>query len=202
MPKIVIVDYGVGNLFSIKNSLEKIPNVSIEVSRDPNTINESDSLVLPGVGSYKIASDTLNSVKKNLKENCESGKLVFGICLGLQLFFKESEEGTGSGLELIDGKVKELPNKVKVPHMGWNTFHLNQECELLNGLKKDSYFYFNHSYYVDPLEKDSIIATTDYGKTFPTVVHQGNILGTQFHPEKSGECGLVIIENLIDMIKR
>lgn len=202
MPRIVIVDYGVGNIFSIKNSFEKIPNVSIDVSCDTTRINKSDALVLPGVGSYKIASDTLKGLKESLKKNSENGKIIFGICLGLQLFFKESEEATGSGLDLIDGKVKELPSNVKVPHMGWNTFQLDRETDLLNGLETDSFFYFNHSYYVDPNDNNVTIATTDYGTDFPAIIHHDNILGTQFHPEKSGVCGFAVINNLIDMIKR
>jgi len=125
-----------------------------------------------------------------------------GICLGLQLFFPQSEEGTGSGLSLYDGKTVWLPSTVKVPHMGWNTLRIIKQSELLEGIEDKSYVYFVHSLYPIPSDKKLVCTETDYGTTFASSIANNNVFGTQFHPEKSGDVGLLILRNFARIVKR
>jgi glutamine amidotransferase len=132
----------------------------------------------------------------------ESGVPLFGICLGMQLLFESSEESAGKGLGLLKGKVVRLPLTVKTPHMGWNTLDVVRPNELLNGISEDDYFYFVHSYYGEPSDRDVVAAETDYGLNFASVVACGNVWATQFHPEKSGKSGEIILRNFTGILKK
>ncbi|MEM3437367.1 MAG: imidazole glycerol phosphate synthase subunit HisH [Nitrososphaerales archaeon] len=198
---IEILNYGVGNLFSLKCTLQKI-----ETNPKIVTINELkkniDGLILPGVGSFTEAMENIGAFKKKILDIKDSGIPIMGICLGMQIFFKESEEGKGEGLDLIPGRVIKLPNQVKIPHMGWNNLRIVRNNEIIEGLANDSYVYFVHSYYPLPLRKDVIITETEYGVRFPSILAHKNLYGTQFHPEKSGEAGQIILKNFVKLIKR
>lgn len=201
MPRVTIIDYKVGNIFSMYRSLERT-GLKVEVSSNPGEILASDGVILPGVGAFGPAAENLTSLKETINDCIEQGTPFLGSCLGLQLFFDKSEESTGEGLGLIEGEVKRFRNEVKTPHMGWNNLLIMNETELLKGLNSDSYFYFVHSYYVKPSRKEVTAAKTYYDVEFTSVVAKGNLFGTQFHPEKSGEQGAHILRNFRDIIKR
>ena len=201
MAKTVIFDYGVGNLLSLKCSLEKAGlEASIETSA--RELARADAIALPGVGAFTAAATKLNAVKETLKSNVENGTPLLGICLGLQLFFEESEEGQGNGLALFKGRTIRLPNTVKVPHMGWNTLNIVKQNELFQGIAEGSYVYFVHSLYPMPVNKSIVCTQTTYGATFASAVACKNIYGTQFHPEKSGDLGLRILKNFAKEVVR
>jgi len=201
MPEAVIFDYGVGNLLSLKCALEKVGlNATIGVSAQQ--LKKADAIALPGVGSFSAAITKLDSVKEMLLDAVESGTPLIGICLGLQLFFPESEEGPGKGLALFEGKNVRLRGKVKVPHMGWNTLQLVKQNPLFDGVADESYVYFVHSLYPVPTDKDIVAAETEYCETFTSAIASKNVFGTQFHPEKSGDIGLKILENFAKIVKR
>tara|TARA_B100000315_G_C14507145_1_gene555156 strand:- start:664 stop:1272 length:609 start_codon:yes stop_codon:yes gene_type:complete len=198
-PKVAIIDFGVGNLRSAQKAFE-LSGANAIIVKDQDTLNTCDAIVLPGVGAFCDAMNNLNPFNKLLIENSKD-KLIFGICLGMQLFFEQSEEnGLHKGLKLMKGGVIKLPNNVKIPHIGWNTIDIKTENNLLKGVKSKEYFYFVHSYYALPSEEITL-ATTHYGAEIPAVVSKGNILGTQFHPEKSGKAGLRIIDNFVDLVR-
>lgn len=199
---IVIIDYGMGNLNSILNLLKKI-RVNALISSDPVVIKDASKLILPGVGAF-------DSGMKNIRERGLAGVLetkvriektpVLGICLGMHLFAKESEEGCEQGLGWIDAKaVKFLPHcgeiKRRVPHMGWNTIEVEREHLIFNGLMDEARFYFVHSYYIHCADSRDSLAKTDYGGLFTSVVQRSNILGVQFHPEKSHKFGMQLLAN-------
>ncbi|HLE74967.1 MAG TPA: imidazole glycerol phosphate synthase subunit HisH, partial [Candidatus Bathyarchaeia archaeon] len=148
------------------------------------------------------AAAKLEAVKEELVDTVGSGTPIFGICLGLQLFFPESEEGAGNGLKLFEGKTVRLPNSVKVPHMGWNTLRKVKQNELLEGVADGAYVYFVHSLYPVPVDREIVCAETDYGATFASAIAAKNVYGTQFHPEKSGDIGLKILKNFAKIVKR
>lgn len=201
MPEAVIFDYGVGNLLSLKCALEKVGlNTTIGVSM--KQLKKADAIALPGVGSFSAAVTKLDAVKETLLAAVESGKPLVGICLGLQLFFSKSEEGPGNGLALFDGENVRLRSDVKVPHMGWNTLRLVKLNALFDGVADGSYVYFVHSLYPVPTDKAIVAAETEYGATFTSAVTSKNVFGTQFHPEKSGDIGLKILENFAKIVKR
>ena len=201
MPKAVIFDYGVGNLLSLKCALEKVGlNATIGVSAQQ--LKKADAIALPGVGSFSAAITKLDTVKDTLLTAVESGTPLIGICLGLQLFFPESEEGPGKGLALFEGKNVRLRGDVKVPHMGWNTLRIVKQNALFDGVADESYVYFVHSLYPVPTDKAIVAAETEYGTTFTSAVTNKNVFGTQFHPEKSGDIGLKILENFAKIVKR
>jgi glutamine amidotransferase len=201
MPEAVIFDYGVGNLLSLKCALEKVGlNVAIEVSAQQ--LKKADAIALPGVGSFSAAIAKLDTVKDTLLTAVESGTPLIGICLGLQLYFPESEEGPGKGLALFEGKNVRLRGEVKVPHMGWNTLRLVKQNPLFDGVADESYVYFVHSLYPVPTDKAIVAAETEYGTTFTSAIASKNVFGTQFHPEKSGDIGLKILENFAKIVKR
>jgi glutamine amidotransferase len=201
MPKVVIFDYGVGNLLSLKCALEKVGlNTTIGVLAQQ--LKKADAIALPGVGSFSAAITKLDAAKDTLLAAVESGTPLLGICLGLQLFFPESEEGRGKGLVLFEGKNVRLRGEVKVPHMGWNTLRLVKQNALFEGVANESYVYFVHSLYPVPTDKSIVAAETDYGETFTSAVASKNVFGTQFHPEKSGDIGLKILENFAKIVKR
>lgn len=201
MPKAVIFDYGVGNLLSLKCALEKA-GLTTTIDTSPQELAKADTIALPGVGNFSAAATKLDMVKETLCTAVENGTPLLGICLGLQLFFQESEEGSGSGLALFEGKNVRLPCSVKVPHMGWNTLNIVKQNELFDGIAEDSYVYFVHSLYPVPLDKKIVCTQTDYGTTFTSAIASKNVYGTQFHPEKSGEIGLKILKNFAKIVVR
>lgn len=205
---IVIVDYGMGNIHSVQKALETLGAKTI-VSHKPEDVNSADKIVLPGVGAF---DDAMLELEKQglidpLKDYIGRNRPFLGICLGMQILFEASEEAVlKKGLGIFKGAVKKfIPGpKLKVPHMGWNqlrishiVYRLSQGSPLLKDVKDEEYVYFCHSYYPEPAEKDIIIATTDYGGEFASVVGRGNVFGVQFHPEKSQETGLKILKNFI-----
>jgi len=201
MPEAVIFDYGVGNLLSLKCALEKV-GLNAEIGVSAQQLKKADAIALPGVGSFSAAITKLDAVKETLLETVENGTPLIGICLGLQLFFPESEEGPGKGLALFEGKNVRLKGEMKVPHMGWNTLRLVQQNALFDGVAEGSYVYFVHSLYPVPTDKAIVTTETEYGATFTSAIASKNVFGTQFHPEKSGEIGLKILENFANLVKR
>ncbi len=201
MAKAVIFDYGVGNLLSLKTALEKA-GLETAIGTSAKDLANADAIALPGVGAFTPAAKKLNAVKDALRSKVEGGTPLIGICLGLQLFFEESEEGPGKGLALFKGKTVQLPLTVKVPHMGWNTLNIVRQNELFDGVAEGSYVYFVHSLYPVPTDKSIVVTQTEYGTTFTSAVASKNIYGTQFHPEKSGDLGLKILKNFAKTVVR
>jgi len=185
----------------LKHALEKVGFNSI-IGASPSQLKEADAIALPGVGNFSAALKNLGPLKEEIRELAKDGIPVLGICLGMQLFFPESEEGEGEGLALFQGKNVQLPNFVKVPHMGWNTLRIIRQNELLEDVQDESYVYFVHSCYPVPIDKDIICAETTYGTTFASAIAKQNIYGTQFHPEKSDKSGLRILKNFVKIVKR
>jgi glutamine amidotransferase len=196
------VDYGVGNLRSIKKGLEKSGG-KVEITHSPQKLRDSDAIVLPGVGAFAPAVKNMASIADVVGEARKNGKAIFGVCLGLQLLFTRSSEG-GSirGLDFISGDIVKLPKNVKIPQMGWNTLNIVQSHPLLEGIKDGAYVYFVHSYYPQPSDPDIIVANTNYGVRFPSIVSKRNLFATQFHPEKSSKTGLTILKNFMRIVKR
>ena len=201
MPQAVILDYGAGNLLSLKVALEKV-GLSAKIRSTSEQLGTADAVVLPGVGNFTAALEKLNTVRETILEKVESGIPLLGICLGLQLFFKGSEEGPGNGLELFEGQTIRLPDSVKVPHMGWNTLNIVEETEILEDIADESYVYFVHSLYPLPINQKIVCTETHYGTTFASTIASKNVFGTQFHPEKSGETGLRILENFARIVAK
>ena len=195
MPNISVVDYGVGNLRSVKRGLEK-SGASVRITHDSNELEKSDAIVFPGVGAFAPAIKNLAPLSEAVRQWVKDGKPILGICLGLQLLFTRSSEGGSiSGLDLIQGEVVKLPSKVKTPQIGWNTIDIVQPSPLLDGVENGSYVYFVHSYIPQPVDPHVTVACTDYGVRFPSVVAKRNLLATQFHPEKSGQVGSIMLKN-------
>ena len=201
MPKAVIFDYGVGNLLSLKTALEKV-GLSVTIGTTQADLADADAIALPGVGSFTAALEKLDTVKDILEQKMSEGTPILGICLGMQLFFESSEEGPGKGLSFFQGKVVQLPKTVKVPQMGWNTINIAKQNPLLTDIPEGTYVYFVHSLYPKPADQSIVLTRTEYGVTFTSAVAQGNIYGTQFHPEKSGEVGLKILKNFAKIVSR
>ncbi len=205
-PKIVIVDYGMGNLRNVQKAFEKI-GCEARLTRNKNEIGRASAIVLPGVGAFKDCMENLEKygLVEILLRSIEKGKPYLGICLGLQILFSESEEfGSHKGLDLIKGKVvRFVPDpEHKVPHMGWNTIEKEKEVPVLRGIESGDFFYFVHSYYVTPDETQWVSSLTTYGKPFVSSIWKGNLFATQFHPEKSQQKGLRILENFVRTIRR
>jgi glutamine amidotransferase len=201
MPEAVIFDYGVGNLLSLKCALEKV-GLNAKITVSAQQLRKADAIALPGVGNFSAAVTKLDAVKEQLSAAVESGTPLLGICLGLQLFFQESEEGPGKGLALFEGKTVRLQGSVKVPHMGWNTLRIVKQNQFFEGVDDESYVYFVHSLYPVPVDKGIVAAETEYGTTFTSAIASKNVYGTQFHPEKSGDVGLKILENFAKIVRR
>lgn len=201
MKKITIIDYGLGNLRSVQKGLEHA-KASVNISINPEEIENSDGVVLPGVGAFSDAMRNIEPFLDILYDYVESGKPLLGICLGHQMLMTNSEEGgMRDGLGFIPGNVVRFPHsKLKVPHMGWNSLHITQQHPIYEGIEDDSYVYFVHSYYVST-DDHHTLASCEYGVEFAaSVVNEGgNVIGTQFHPEKSGEVGLRILSNFVKM---
>ena len=203
MIKIGIINYGAGNLFSVKLGLERIKAKAVIITPNNNSLEKFDALVLPGVGAFGPSMQKLDPIVEQLKDVILDGKPLLGICLGLQLLFSKSCEGTEThGLDIIKGNVIELNNKVKLPQIGWNTIKITKDNPLLDGIPDNSYFYFVHSYIANPKKKEVIISETNYGGIFPSIIARKNIFATQFHPEKSGEIGKTMLENFISIVRR
>ena len=202
---IAIVDYGMGNLKSVENAFKSM-GYEATITRDPARILDSSGLVLPGVGAFRDCMRNLNTygLKKSLYKFIESNKPFLGICLGFQVLFEESEEfGLCKGLGILKGRVVRFPeDKLKIPHIGWNTVKIKKECPFLEGIKNFSYFYFVHSYYVIPGEKEIIVTTTDYGVEFTSSIWKDNIFACQFHPEKSQRLGLKILKKFAEISQK
>ncbi|HHW58418.1 MAG TPA: imidazole glycerol phosphate synthase subunit HisH [Clostridia bacterium] len=198
-----IVDYGMGNLRSVEKAFEYV-GYEAKIIKDVASVKEAHALVLPGVGAFPDAMDTLvkTGMAEEIKRHIEKGKPFLGICLGMQLLFEKSfeVEETG-GFKIFKGEVVELPKYNKIPHMGWNSLTIKKETPLLKGIKSGDYVYFVHSYYVVKNEKEFEYAVTEYGIEIPAVVIKDNVFSCQFHPEKSGETGLNILKNFGEMIK-
>lgn len=203
---IAIIDYGAGNIQSVFKALNFIGADCI-VTNDKEEIINADGAILPGVGSFGDTVNTMESygIKDTIIEYTKTGKPFLGICLGLQLLFPESEESQGvKGLSLFEGTIKKIPNqngKLKIPHMGWNSLCIKKKEGIFKGIEGEPYVYFVHSYYLDAKDKDIVAATTSYGVEIDAAVEKDNIIATQFHPEKSGDVGLKILKNFVEMVK-
>jgi glutamine amidotransferase len=203
MQKIAIIDYGLGNLRSIRKGLEKA-GAEAYITHQEEDIRKADALVLPGVGAFEEAIKNLKPLSQVVCEQIELGKPLLGVCLGLQLLFTVSTEGgLHRGLNIFKGKVVKLPSNVRVPHMGWNTLKIvKSENPIVEGLPNNSYAYFVHSYYGDAEDKNDIITETTYGIDFPSILSKGNVFATQFHPERSATTGLQILKNFVNYVKK
>jgi glutamine amidotransferase len=202
---VALVDYGLGNLRSATRGLERA-GARVTLTDDPETFDDADGIVLPGVGAFSEGMENAEPVRDALVDAAESGTPLFGICLGMQMLLTSSEEadrvgqGDAEGLDLVPGRNVRFAEGQKVPHMGWNELSVRREHPLVEGVDGE-YAYFVHSYYARPDEEASVVATTDYGVEFPSIIanEAGNVFGTQFHPEKSGETGLRILRNFVDL---
>lgn len=199
---ISIIDYGMGNLRSVQKAFESV-GAQATITQNPQDILKAQKVVLPGVGAMAPAMAKLTELGfvPAIKSVVASGKPFLGICLGLQLMFEESQEGGRvEGLGLLTGSVRKFTS-LKVPHMGWNELNFSDKaCVLWQGLDADKFVYFCHSYYVVPEEQHVVASLTDYGVNFTSAVHKGNLYGVQFHPEKSQNVGLKILENFVKKI--
>jgi glutamine amidotransferase len=201
MPTVSIVDYGVGNLLSLKFALEKT-GLKAKIAAPSQKLKDADAIALPGVGNFSAAAKALEPVKDELANLVKSGTPILGICLGLQLYFETSEEGPGQGLAFFKGKNIRLVGQVKIPHMGWNTIQKVKENELFDGIGDGAFVYFVHSLYPVPIDKEIICTQTEYSQIFASAIASKNIYGTQFHPEKSGDVGLKILKNFAKAVAR
>jgi glutamine amidotransferase len=196
------VNYGVGNLRSIRKGLEK-SGAQVKITHNPTELISSDAIVLPGVGAFAPAVKNMAPIADVVAEAMNNGKPILGVCLGLQLLFTQSSEGgTIKGLDFISGNVVKLPETVKTPQMGWNTIDFAKSHPLLDGVKDHSYVYFVHSFYPQPTDPDTIVTTTQYGVKFASMVAKKNLFATQFHPEKSSKTGLTMLKNFVKIVKR
>jgi glutamine amidotransferase len=219
---VVVVDYGLGNLRSATRGLERA-GASVTVSDDVDALDDADGIVLPGVGAFGEGMENAAPFRDAIVDAANAGTPVFGICLGMQMLLTTSEEadrtgqGEAEGLDLIPGRNVRFHGDVKVPHMGWNDLQVRRDHPLVTGVDSGvsethrrngaggsvdgEYAYFVHSYYAEPDDPAAVVATTDYDVEFPSIIanEAGNVFGTQFHPEKSGETGLRILENFVDV---
>jgi len=200
---IAVIDYGIGNLASITNALNRL-NIPAVISRSISTIEKADCLILPGVGAAGEGMRNLqkSGLDKVIKKEIIKGKKFLGICLGMQLLFERSEEGNVECLGLLKGRVKKFKRERKVPQIGWNQVRIQNsefriQLKLFNKISDNSYFYFVNSFYCTPEDKSLIVGETEYGEKFASVIIKNNIIATQFHPEKSGILGIKLLNNII-----
>ena len=201
---VAVVDYGLGNLRSVTRGLERA-GASVEITDDPEAFAAADGVVLPGVGAFREGMENAGPLRDALTDHAEAGRPLFGICLGMQMLLTTSEEaahegeGDVTGLDLVPGTNVRFDVDRKVPHMGWNELEVVRDHPIVEGVE-GAYAYFVHSYYAAPDDSHAVVATADYGVDFPAIVanEAGNVFGTQFHPEKSGETGLRILRNFVD----
>ncbi|WP_136718089.1 imidazole glycerol phosphate synthase subunit HisH [Halorientalis salina] len=203
--EIVVVDYGLGNLRSVTRGLERA-GADVDLVTEPAALDRADGIVLPGVGAFSEGMENAGPFREALVDAADEGLPIFGICLGMQMLLTSSEEadhagqGDAEGLDLIPGTNKRFERDQTVPHMGWNELDVQRDHPLVEDVDGE-HAYFVHSYYASPEDDDAVVATTDYGRDFPSIVanEAGNVFGTQFHPEKSGETGLTILRNFVDI---
>ena len=205
---IVIIDYGMGNLKSVKNALNFL-NIENRISYNLEDIKKADALILPGVGAFPDAMETIekSGLDNVIKEEVNNGKPILGICLGMQLLFDKGYEGIEkNGLGLIKGNIikmkEDKSNNIKIPHIGWNNLIYNKEDFLFMGIDEGNYVYYVHSFYAQDYDEEDLVAYSEYGANkIPGVVRHKNVIGAQFHPEKSGDVGLSILRNFGELIK-
>jgi glutamine amidotransferase len=201
MTDIVIIDYGMGNLRSVTRGLE-YAGADVTISSDLTLMTRADGVVLPGVGAFIDAMHNLAPLKTSLMDVVDTGKPLLGICLGMQMLLTQSEEGgLCDGLDMVPGNVVRFPASAgKIPHMGWNTLTIKSDHRFFKQIPQETYVYFVHSYYAD-CTPENILASCEYGIEFAAAVvnEAGNVIGTQFHPEKSGDWGLKMLENFVEM---
>jgi imidazole glycerol-phosphate synthase subunit HisH len=202
-PRVAIVDYGMGNLHSVKRKLDRV-GVHPQLTADPDELLRADKLVLPGVGHFGKAMEhlyTLGLVPALHEAVVERKTPILGICLGMQLFARHSEEGDAEGLGWIDAHVRRFAiddtRRFKVPHMGWNGIRVARSSPMLEGVTAQTEFYFVHAYHVVCRDSEDVLCDTDYAYPFTSVVQRGNLYGVQFHPEKSHEAGEVLLRNFL-----
>lgn len=198
----VIIDYGLGNLYSVSRAFDRV-GIEYIISNEPEVIRNAKSIILPGVGAFR---DAIIELEKTtliplIKEHVEKGKFLLGICLGMQLLYEKSyENGEYEGLSFIKGSVQKLDIDLKIPHMGWNSLYFKMDDPILKYINENDYVYFVHSYYINGLN-DNLIAYTNYEEMIPAIIKKDNIYGMQFHPEKSGEVGLKLLKAYGELIK-
>ena len=202
---IAVIDYGAGNIQSVYKALVHI-GCDAQVTRDRDVILKADGAILPGVGSFGDAMDTMNKhgIKDTVLDYIKSNKPFLGICLGLQLLFPESEESEGAkGLSVFDGSITKIPSGegLKIPHIGWNSLDIKKRDGIFKGIEDNPYVYFVHSYYLKAKNPEIVAAKTNYGVTIDAAVEMNNVIATQFHPEKSGDVGLKMLRNFADIVK-
>lgn len=204
MTSVIIVDYGMGNLRSVQKAIEHVGG-SAQITADPGLISAASHLILPGVGAFRDAIQALHdhNLVEPIRSHIDSGKPFLGICLGLQMLLELShEDGQYPGFGVIPGHVRrfDLPSALKIPHMGWNQLQTtDRDHPLFEGISPDAWFYFVHSYYVDPTEESWVAARTEYGRPFVSMIRRDNVFATQFHPEKSQKAGLKLLSNFISL---
>tara|TARA_Y100001968_G_scaffold162614_1_gene148733 strand:- start:660 stop:1289 length:630 start_codon:yes stop_codon:yes gene_type:complete len=206
LAKIGLIDYGMGNLFSVQQAFKRL-NQPLDVISDVNTLNCCDALILPGVGAFDPAMTNLSNTDliPSIIDWVNNGKPLLGICLGLQLLFESSEEGSLKGLGVIKGHIHKLPEgeNERIPHIGWSPINKINECPILDNYPESNWMYFVHSYSACPLEQKHTVATTRFGKTdVSSIVWYKNTGACQFHPEKSGVAGQKLIDNWINWLKK
>ena len=200
---IAIIDYGAGNIRSIEKALEHVGAV-VQVTGDPTAVASAQAVVLPGVGSGGAAMARMRQrgLDDAIRQATQQGKPFLGICLGMQLLADHHAEGEVDGLGLFRGEVRRIPHGPKIPHMGWNQVRpLHAGLPIFASIPEDTYFYFAHSYYVEPQDQQGVAALTDYGSPYCSVIVTERVWGTQFHPEKSGSVGLQLLKNFVKWVK-
>ena len=200
---IAIIDYDAGNLKSVEKALKSLGQETV-VSRDASVIKAADKVILPGVGSFGDAMNNLDhfNLVDTIKDIADSGKPFLGICLGLQLLFERSDETPGAeGLSILPGEILRIPpsDGLKIPHMGWNSIKIKDNARLFKGIPDNSYVYFVHSYYLKAADEGIVAATTEYSTHIHASVEKNNIFACQFHPEKSSDIGLRILNNFANL---
>lgn len=200
---IAIIDYDAGNLKSVEKALLHLGENPV-ITRNPEEIRRADKVILPGVGAFGDAMSRLSEygLIDVIRETAASGKPFLGICLGLQLLFDSSEESPGvNGLGILKGKICRIPDHegLKIPHIGWNSLEIQKNARLFKGIDNGAYVYFVHSFYLAAEDESIVAATTEYSTCIHASVEKGNVFACQFHPEKSGEVGLLILQNFIDL---